>query len=243
MMTAPQCSYSWAGIFDMSIDMRVAALFSGGKDSAYALYLLQQQGWEISSLLTVIPKASDSYMFHYPNVRWTKLQAEALGIPIKYRDSEGLKEKELEDVEALMKAEDADGFVCGAIASDYQRSRLDEICHRLGKPLFAPLWRKDQVLLLEDMVSAGMKFMVAGVYAEGFDEGWLGKVITRDSIRELERLRDRYRISPSGEGGEIETFVLDSPNFSKSILIEEAEARWERHTGNYIIHKASLENR
>jgi len=223
--------------------MKVSALFSGGKDSTYALYLLQQQGWEVESLLTVIPKVSDSYMFHYPNIRWTELQAKAMGIPIKYMESEGLKEKELEDVEELMRREKVDGYVCGAIASDYQWSRLNEICHRLGKPLHSPLWRKDQVVLLEDMVHAGFKFMIAGVYAEGFDESWLGKIITQNSIKELERMRDKYRISPSGEGGEIETFVLDAPNFSKSILIEEAQARWERHSGNYIIIKASLEDK
>ncbi len=223
--------------------MKVSALFSGGKDSTYAIYLVQQQGWDVVSLLTVVPKASDSYMFHYPNVRWTELQAEAMGIRIKYRHSEGLKEKELEDVELLMKSEDVDGYVCGAIASDYQWSRFNEICHKLGKPLFAPLWRKDQVALLEDMVHAGFKFMIAGVYAEGFDESWLGKIITERSIRELEGMRDRYRISPSGEGGEIETFVLDGPNFSKVISIDEAEARWERHSGNYIIRQASLEEK
>jgi len=223
--------------------MKIAALFSGGKDSAYALYLLQQQGWEIVSLLTVVPKASDSFMFHYPNVRWTRLQAESMGIPIKYRESEGLKEKELADVEALMSAEKVDGYVCGAIASDYQWSRFNEICQKLGRPLFAPLWRKDQVALLEDMVHAGFKFMIAGVYAQGFDEGWLGKVITQQSIRELEKLRDKHRISPSGEGGEIETFVLDAPNFSKRIQIEEAEVRWEKYSGNYVIKQASLEDK
>lgn len=223
--------------------MRISALFSGGKDSAYALYLLQQQGWDVISLLTVAPKASDSYMFHYPNIMWTKLQSEALGIPIKYRESSGLKEKELEDVEELMKAEDTDGFCCGAIASDYQRSRLDEISNRLSKPLFAPLWRKNQVTLLEDMVHAGFKFMISGVYAEGFDEGWLGKVVTSSSIRELKKLEDEYRISPSGEGGELETFVLDAPNFSKQIIVEEAHSRWERHAGTYAILKASLEEK
>lgn len=230
---APTTFFSWEF-------MKVAALFSGGKDSAYALYLMQQQGWEVASLLTVMPKAQDSYMFHYPNIRWTELQAKALGIPIRSRESEGLKEKELEDIEVLMRAEDVDGFVCGAIASDYQWSRLNEICHRIGKPLFAPLWRKDQVMLLEDMVHAGFKFMISGVYAEGFDEGWLGKVITPRSIRELEKLRDEYRISPSGEGGEIETFVLDAPNFSRPIQIEEAEAHWERHSGNFVIRRARL---
>jgi ABC transporter with metal-binding/Fe-S-binding domain ATP-binding protein len=223
--------------------MRVSALFSGGKDSTYALYLMQQQGWEVVSLLTVVPKVSDSYMFHYPNIRWTKLQAESMNIPIKYKESSGLKEEELKDVEELMAEEDADGFVCGAIASDYQWSRLNEIAHRLGKPLYAPLWRKDQVTLLEDMVHAGFKFMIAGVYAEGFDEGWLGKVITSHSIRELEKLREKHRISVAGEGGELETFVLDGPNFAKSILIEEAQTNWSRHSGNYTIKKASLEDK
>lgn len=223
--------------------MRVSALFSGGKDSTYALYLMQQQGWEVVSLLTVIPRVEDSYMFHYPNVRWTKLQAESMRIPIKYRESEGLKEKELDDVESLMHEEDVDGFVCGAIASDYQWSRLNEICERLGKPLHAPLWRKDQLMLLQDMVDGGFKFIIAGVYAHGFDEGWLGKVITAHSIKELAKLKEKYRISPSGEGGEIETFVLDGPNFSKSIHIQEAHAKWARHSGTYTIVNASLEKK
>ena len=223
--------------------MRVSALFSGGKDSTYAIYFLQQQGWEIDSLLTIVPKAPDSYMFHYPNIRWTSLQAKAMGIPIKHKRSQGVKEKELEDVRALMKAENVDGFVSGAIASDYQWSRLNEICHGLGKPLYSPLWRKDQIMLLEEMVRAGFKFMIAGVYAEGFDESWLGKVITDRSIKDLKQMRERYRISPSGEGGEIETFVLDGPNFSKAISVNEAEARWERHAGSYLIRQASLEEK
>ena len=223
--------------------MRISALFSGGKDSTYALYLLQQQGWEITSLLTVIPKASDSYMFHYPNIRWTRLHSDAMGIPIKYRESSGLKEEELKDVEELMRSEDTDGFVCGAIASDYQWSRLNEIAQRLGKPMYAPLWRKDQLMLLEDMVQAGFKFMIAGVYAEGFDEGWLGKVITIHSIKELERLRDKHRISVAGEGGELETFVLDGPNFAKEIRVVEAHSDWKRSSGNYVITQAVLEEK
>jgi diphthine-ammonia ligase len=223
--------------------MKVSVLFSGGKDSTYAVYLLQQQGWEVESLLTIVPKASDSHMFHYPNIKWTELQAKAMGIPIRYRDTKGIKEKELGDAEQLMKEEKVDGFVCGAIASDYQWSRLNGICHWLGKPLFAPLWRKDQVMLLQDMVQAGFKFMIAGVFAEGFDESWLGKVITKSTVKELEKMRDKHRISPSGEGGEIETFVLDGPNFSKAIRVEAAQAKWERRSGSYIIHEAVLEEK
>ena len=176
--------------------MRVAVLCSGGKDSTYAAYLAQQQGWEVASLLTVIPKADDSHMFHVPNIRWTSLQAEAMGVPHKTRESPGEKEKELADVEALMRTEDVDGFVSGAIASDYQWSRLNGVCHGLGKPLHSPLWRKDQSALLQDMVHAGFKFMVVGVYAHGFDEGWLGKVITSHTIKELERLRMMSPMTP-----------------------------------------------
>ena len=194
-------------------------------------------------MLTVIPKASDSYMFHYPNIRWTKLHSEALGIPIKQRDSSGLKEEELTAREGLMRSEDTDGFVWGAIASDYQWSRLNEIAQRLGKPMYAPLWRKDQLMLLEDMVHAGFKFMIAGVYAEGFDEGWLGKIITGPSSKELQQLREKYRISVTGEGGELETFVLDGPNFSKEICILEAHSNWKRNSGNYVITRAVLEDK
>jgi len=223
--------------------MRVASLFSGGKDSAYALYLAQQRGWEVSSLLTVVPRSESSYMFHYPNIRWTALQADALGIPVRFAESDGRKEEELADVERLMAAEDVDGFVCGAIASDYQWSRLHAICHRLGKPLFSPLWRKDQVMLLEDMLRSGLRFIISGVYAQGFDEGWLGKTITPGSLEELLTLQERFRISVSGEGGEIETFVLDAPNFSKAVRIEEAYARWRGQSGTYAILKASLEDK
>ena len=221
-------------------NMRVSALFSGGKDSTYAIYLSQQQGWEVASLLTVVPEREDSYMFHYPNIRWTELQAEAMEISIKHRTSSGEKEKELEDIQALMADEDVDGFLSGAIASDYQWTRLNGICHGLGKPLYSPLWRKDQVTLLEDMVHAGFEFMVIGVYAHGFDEEWLGRVITSDTIKDLEKLREKFRISVSGEGGEIETFVTNGPNFRKRIHIDEAESSWCQHSGTYKIIKASL---
>jgi len=223
--------------------MRVSALFSGGKDSTYAVYLAQQQGWDVESLLTIFAEAEDSYMFHHPNIEWTPLQAEAMGIEIKTRSSRGEKEKELEDLEELMRGEDVDGFLSGAIASDYQWSRLNRICQDLGRPLYSMLWRKDQVLLLEDMVDAGFQFMIVGVYAYGFDESWLGRIVNRGSIEELKVLRDRYRISPSGEGGEIETFVLDGPNFLRTIHVDEAEVDWARDSGTYRIKKASLEQK
>lgn len=223
--------------------MKVSALFSGGKDSVYATYLVQQQGWEVHSLLTVMPIAPDSYMFHYPNIRWTALQAEAMGIPARSTETRGEKEAELADVAQLMRTEEVDGFVCGAIASDYQWARLNGICQGLGKPLFAPLWRKDQMALLNDMVHAGFVFVVSGVYAGGLDASWLGRAIDRSAIEELGILRDRHGISPSGEGGELETFVLDGPTFRRRVMIDEAKAEWARDSGTYTILRAHLEDK
>ncbi len=220
---------------------RASALFSGGKDSAYAVYLLQQQGWDIVSLLTVRTRKEGSYMFHHPNVEWTALQSEALGIPLRTADSDAEEEKELHDLETLMWGEDVQAFVSGAIASDYQWSRINDICDRLDRPLLSPLWRKPQKELVEEMIDAGFRIIIVGTYAGGLDESWLGREITAETLAELVTLQQRYGISVSGEGGEIETFVIDAPNFSSPIRIDDAEKVVSRDSGVYAIRSASLD--
>ncbi|MDH3365625.1 MAG: diphthine--ammonia ligase [Thermoplasmata archaeon] len=220
---------------------RASALFSGGKDSTYAVYLLQQQGWDVVSLLTVIPRKEGSFMFHHPNAEWTSLQSEALGIPLKTAGSDAEEEKELHDLETLMWGEDVDAFVSGAIASDYQWSRINEICDKLDRPLHSPLWRKPQRAIVEDMLDAGFKMIIVGTFAQGLDESWLGREITTEALDELAELERRYGISVSGEGGEIETFVTDAPNFMTPIRIDEAEKVVSRDSGVYAIRSASLE--
>jgi diphthine-ammonia ligase len=223
--------------------MRIAALFSGGKDSIYALYLLQQQGWNVASLLTVRPRTQESYMYHFPNIEWTELQAEALGIAIRTTESDGEQESELADLERLMVEEEVDGFVSGAVASDYQWSRLNGICHELGKPLFSPLWRKDHRMAFQDMLVAGFRIVVSGTFAHGLGEEWLGREIDQQAFEELCGLGTRYRLSVSGEGGELETFVIDGPNFEKVVRIDEAEKRVSRDSGTFVIRKATLADR
>ena len=62
--------------------MNVSALFSGGKDSAYAIYIAQQWGWEVDKLFSIIPEKGESYMFHVPNIGLTDHLAQCLDIPI-----------------------------------------------------------------------------------------------------------------------------------------------------------------
>lgn len=220
--------------------VRVGALFSGGKDSTYAVYLLQQQGWEVVKLLTVVPRTSESYMFHHPNARWTELQAEAMGIEQTIVEADGAQETESGDLERLMAGQDVDAFASGAIASDYQWSRMNDVCDRLGRPLFSPLWRRPQRAVLEDMLDAGFRIVVVGVYAEGLGEEWLGREMTPEALQELLELRERHGISVAGEGGEIETFVIDGPNFCKAVAIARAKKRTSRDSGVYEIVEASL---
>jgi uncharacterized protein (TIGR00290 family) len=99
--------------------MRLAALFSGGKDSTYAIRLAEQLGHDVSYLVSVQSENPDSYMFHTVNQQLTELQAEAMGKEYVVSYTKGRKEEELEDLEETLASLDVDGVVTGAIASQY----------------------------------------------------------------------------------------------------------------------------
>jgi diphthine-ammonia ligase len=223
--------------------VELAVLFSGGKDSVHALHIAAQKQ-KIACLVTLASANAESYMFHTPNIDVTALQADALGIPLVRVHTAGVKEAELTDLEAALsqaKAEHGiEGAVTGAIESVYQAERVQRICGRLGLWCFNPLWKKDQVRLLEELVDGGYKVIISGVFAYPFDEKWLGRQLDRKSILELVKLRDKYQISPSGEGGEIETTVLDAPMFKKRIEIQEWEIEAKGNSGVFCITKARL---
>jgi ABC transporter with metal-binding/Fe-S-binding domain ATP-binding protein len=215
--------------------MRVVSLFSGGKDSAYALWWAQMQGWEIEALVTVFPEAQDSWMFHYPALKWTNLQAEAMGIrQVRVRTS-GHKEEELQDLttalEELKSSSGIEGVVSGAIASEYQRTRLDNICEGLGLRSFAPLWHKDQEQLVNDQIQAGLEVIVTACNALGLDEKWLGRSLGAQELKELVKLNEKYGVSVAFEGGEAETFVVNAPMFRHRLEVMKAAKCWKGDSG------------
>lgn len=220
--------------------MKVAALFSGGKDSTYAIYIAQQWGWEVTKLISLAPTADDSYMFHVPNISLTSLLSEALGIHFLAHLTNGKEEAELTDLKNALTDIDVDGVITGAIASDYQTSRINKVCYDLGLKVFNPLWRKDQSMLLMDMVHAGFKIMIVGVYAEGLGREWLGRIIDENCLQELHTIARKYKINVSGEGGEYETLVVDGPIFSKSLEIEEYTISWDGCSGTFQVLDARL---
>ena len=220
--------------------MKVAALFSGGKDSAYAIYIAQQWGWEVTGLISIIPERGESYMFHVPNIGLTDELAKCLDIPIFKASTKGEEEKELDDLRKVLASMDIDALITGAIASDYQTSRINMICHDLGIKVFSPLWRKDQKMLLKDMIDAGFKMMIVGVYADGMGKEWLGRIIDDEALADLDKLACKYRINISGEGGEFESLVLDGPNFIIPMNVRSSSIEWNGTSGHLEITDVEL---
>jgi ABC transporter with metal-binding/Fe-S-binding domain ATP-binding protein len=223
--------------------MRLGVLFSGGKDSTLALHMAAEKE-EVVCLITLVSKNPESYMFHTPNIDITALQAEALGLPLVSVVTEGQKEEELEDLEkAISQAKtqfNLDGIVTGAVESVYQASRIQRICSHLNVWCFNPLWKHNQKKLLESLIEKNLNVIISGVFAYPLDENWLGKKMDMTVIRRLIDLQKQYGISPSGEGGEIETTVLDAPLFKKRIEVLDSGVAARGNSGVFHIKQARL---
>jgi predicted ATP pyrophosphatase (TIGR00289 family) len=223
--------------------MRVAVLATGGKDSALALYRVLKMGYEVKCLACMVPMREDSWMFHYPNIRLVDLFADAVGIPLVKAETSGIKEREVGDLKRLIEGLDVDAIVSGAIASTYQKSRIEKICEQLRLKCIAPLWHENPLDILKEIAALKFETIITGVYAYGFSKEWLRRKIDNPTIEALIELNRRYGISLVGEGGEYETLVLDAPFFKKRIEIIEAEKIWKNQSGYFLITKAKLENK
>jgi ABC transporter with metal-binding/Fe-S-binding domain ATP-binding protein len=225
-------------------NMRAAVLFSGGKDSTLAMVKATEEGIKVTCIVSIIPESEDSLMYHLPNISLTALQAEAMELP--YIAQPSFKEDEDNLVclnKALQRAKQEHGVkavVAGAVASRYQHTRVQKVARMLGLKVISPLWMRNQEELLRAVLEHNIKAVIVGVAAHGLGKEWLGKELTEPTVEKLLELSKKYRFSPVGEGGELETFVIDAPPFHKCVKIEKAELRWDGVRGTYLIKSASL---
>jgi|TARA_Y100000310_G_scaffold288745_1_gene314670 ABC transporter with metal-binding/Fe-S-binding domain ATP-binding protein len=214
--------------------MKLAVLFSGGKDSTYATYLAKQNRYELTCLISILSENKESFMFHTPSIEKTKFQAKAMNIPLIVQKTHGKKEEELKDLEkTIKKAKEKykiEGIITGAVESVYQASRVQKICDKLELECFNPLWQKNQLELLEDLIKNKFEVIITSVMAYPFNESWLGRKIDKKFIREIKELNEKYKINPAGEGGEFETFVFDCPLFKKSLKIKDKKIFGEKNS-------------
>ena len=226
--------------------MKVAILFSGGKDSTMALYNALEAKEDVKYLLSMKSRNDESYMFHVPNIHITDLLSEALDIPIISAETDGIKEEELKDLKSEfenLKSLGVEAIYTGALFSVYQKSRIEKLCDEVGLKAISPYWHVDELEYMRKIVSLGFKIIVCGVAAWGLDESWLGRVIDDEAIDELVKINEKYQVNIAFEGGEAETLAVDGPIFKKRIKILKDKKEWHLDSGVYIIEDAVLENK
>jgi ABC transporter with metal-binding/Fe-S-binding domain ATP-binding protein len=200
---------------------KAAVLFSGGKDSCLALHKSIGK-YDIKYLLAIIPENFDSFMFHKPYLNLLEKQAEMLDINLVVKDSEGVEDKEIEDLKELISKvkDNVDVIVVGGIASSYQGNRIKKICDEFGLGFYAPLWDYKNEMVWEELFKEGFKVILTKVACDGLEKKWLGKVIDKENFSELKNLSEKYKFRIDFEGGEAESAVLYMSEFSEEIKIK-----------------------
>ncbi|PAN08841.1 hypothetical protein PAHAL_1G440100 [Panicum hallii] len=220
--------------------MEVVALVSGGKDSCFAMMRCLDYGHKVVALANLIPLDDgvdelDSYMYQTVGHQIVVSYAKCMGLPLfrrRIRGStrdQGLKYNvtagdEVEDMFALLsevkrQIPSISAVSSGAIASDYQRLRVESVCSRLGLVSLAYLWKQDQTLLLEEMIRRGIVAITVKVAALGLKpSSHLGKELAELKCHLLQ-MNESYGINVCGEGGEYETLTLDCPLFCNARII------------------------
>jgi len=206
--------------------LKLAALYSGGKDSTFAIYLAKQEGHEVKCLVTIFPLSEESQFLHYPNISITKLQAKSMKLPHLYGSASSNDTKiEVSELESLLmqakKEFGIEGIVHGGILSEFQKNYFESVCKKL--------------------IESDFKYIITSVSSEGLDDSWLGRVITHKDIDDLEKLAITHGFNLSFEGGEAESLVLNCPLFSMSLKIIKSNKIWDGYRGRFEITDVTLQ--
>ena len=221
--------------------MTVSALVSGGKDSVYAAYLADTQGWPVDELVTLRPADPDSAMFHTPNLDLVGLQAEAWGkrhrvVPVAGAD----ETSELAALESAL-AGSTGPVIAGAIQSSYQWARLLRVADRVRRRVYVPLWRVDPGRVVREEISAGLDIRLVHLAAEPLTPELLGARLDLPLVEEIERRGRTVRpVNVAGEGGEFETLVVDAPFFRSRLAIDRTERVESASTARLTVTGAHL---
>ncbi|EMG51008.1 DPH6 Diphthine--ammonia ligase [Candida maltosa Xu316] len=222
--------------------MKFIGLISGGKDSFFNIYHCLSQGHELVALGNLYPQQSDeidSFMFQTVGHDIIEYYSQCLDVPLYRQPILGkssnqdleysiTENDEIEDLYSLLSTikenhPDIAGVSCGAILSHYQRTRVENVCDRLGLTSLTYLWQRDQYDLMQEMCQNQLDARIIKVAAIGLTKNHLGKSIT-ELFPTLVKLNQMYEVHICGEGGEFETIVLDCPFFqTKKLAIIDQE--------------------
>ncbi|KAG5363310.1 Diphthine--ammonia ligase [Yarrowia sp. B02] len=223
--------------------MKFVALVSGGKDSCFSILQCIANNHDLVALANLHPPKletheMDSYMYQTVGHNVVAQYSDLLGVPLYRQPINGsavtqkldyapVHEDETEDLFQLLKAvleehPEVEAVSVGAILSSYQRTRVENVCQRLGLVSLSYLWQRDQVELLDEIVRSKLDARIIKVAGMGLKpQTHIGKSLA-EIQQELLLLHERYGLHPCGEGGEYETLVLGGPSslFKKKFSIE-----------------------
>ena len=227
--------------------MKLAALFSGGKDSTYAIHLAKKSGYCIDVLLTIFPHNAESHLLHYPNIRFTSLQSESMKIPQlteQLTSTEAKNESDALDRLIISAKENysIDGIVHGRILSEYQKNSFSLSCKKNNLEIISPLWNMEPESYMKELLSENFEYIISTVSSDGLNDSWLGRIIREDDLIELKKLQQKFEFNLNFEGGEAETFVTDCPLFEKPLLIQDSTTEWDGYRGRFEILEAKLKD-
>lgn len=231
--------------------MDFVALLSGGKDSCYNIHQCIANSHRLVCLANLSPPQSviqdescneelNSFMYQSAGSSVIPAYEHCMGVPIIIHEIRGKavdqsmhydhtteqEQDEVEDLFELLKSvmnqfPTIKGVSCGAIVSNYQRLRVENICERLGLTMLSYLWQKDRQSLLSSIIDDGIDAVLVKVAGAGLDPyKHLGKSL-KVLHPTLISLHNKYGLDVCGEGGEYESLVLDAPFFKKRIVIVE----------------------
>lgn len=192
--------------------MNAAALFSGGKDSLYAVDFVQKQGVIVDNLITLLPTLPWPSP-HAKNIETLKKIARNMDKKLSIIDFqiEGAFRETLENL-------DIDALVAGDINVEAHKEGLQDLCDKVGIKLLEPLYGRDTKKLFYEIFNTGYKAIITGVNLDFLDEKLLGFLISRDTGKNF--LSQIGIVDPLGENGEFHTLVLESPLFKKSFKVK-----------------------
>jgi diphthine-ammonia ligase len=220
--------------------MKLASLYSGGKDSNYSIFEMNKRGHDVVCLISIIPMISDSLLFHFPNIRFTGILAQAIELPMRnfQSNSSELSDEVLVLEKALASIKDefgVQGIVHGGISSNFQKRNIEIVCKKLRLSVFSPLWKLDPSSYLHKLIDQKFEIVIVGVSALGLGPEWLGTLLDHDNVKRLESMSLRYGFNLNFEGGEAETIVIDCPLYRKKFRIKQGMVKWNGNNGIFEI--------
>ena len=203
---------------------KAVVLTSGGKDSILALHLAVESGLEVMALLTIFPEDEESLLYHTHNLEHVGAIADSIGV--KWISKTVTKDEEVTSLSGALTSIEAEVLVTGGVASNFQREKFAKAAKPADLEIFTPLWGMSAQRLFSMILEKRLKVVVDAVAALGLGEEWLGVELTRKNIERLMKISEKFRFNPVGEGGDLDTFVLDAPLYNKKLIIQDVEKCW-----------------